>query len=129
MCTVDRLLAATLLGLLAASCAAQPSAKEEMARARTLVDQAERAGAQRFAAADLDAARDRLRLAETADRDKKGEVARHRADEAAADAELAMARAGSGQAQSAAQELQRSIATLRQEAERGTPASTPNRNQ
>jgi Domain of unknown function (DUF4398) len=128
MFTGHKLLAATLVSLLVANCASQPAPKEELSRARTLIDQAERSGAQRFAEADLNAARGKFQVAETDARDKNNDIARHRANEAAADAELAIARTASGRAQSAAAELQSSLVTLRQEAERGAPASAPIQN-
>jgi hypothetical protein len=95
-----------------------------MTRARTLIEQAERAGAQRYAAVELESARDKLRQADTAARDGKQEVANERAAEAVADAELANARVRTGEAQRAADELQRSNETLRQETERGVPVTT-----
>jgi poly-gamma-glutamate capsule biosynthesis protein CapA/YwtB (metallophosphatase superfamily) len=91
----------------------------EITRAQTLIEQAEKAGAQRYAAAELDQARNKLRLASAAADDGKNDEARDRANEAAADAELAAARATSGEAEKAAAEVQRGTETLQREADRG----------
>jgi hypothetical protein len=116
---------AVLASLLALGCAGTPPPDAEMARARTLISQAESSGAQRYAAADIDRARSKLAEAQAALSSKDFDVARMRADEAAADAELAAARARSSDAQRAAEEMQRSVDMLRQEAERGLPRSQP----
>ncbi len=116
---------AVFASLLALGCASTPPPDAEMARAQTLISQAESSGAQRFAASDIDRARSKLAEAQAAIASKDFDVARMRADEAAADAELAAARARSGDAQRAADEMRRSVETLRQEAERGLPRSQP----
>jgi hypothetical protein len=117
------------VGLLCAGCATQSDRPvAEITRARTLIEQAERAGAQQYAAAELDQARNKLRLASAAAEDGKNDDARARATEAAADAELAAARASSGRAEKAAAEVQRSTETLQREADRGQatqPAPQP----
>jgi hypothetical protein len=97
----------------------------EVTRARTLIEQAEKAGAQQYAPVELDQARNKLRLADAALEDGKDEEARARANEAAAGAELAQAKASSGAAGKAAAEVQQSTETLRREAQRGEVATTP----
>lgn len=129
----NRLLVASAIGLLIVGCATQSARPTgEIARARTLIEQAERAGAQSYAAADLDQARSKLQLADAAEKDGKHEDARARANEAAASAELAMARTNAGEAQKAADEVQQSVETLRTEAQRDThgalPPTTPSPN-
>jgi hypothetical protein len=120
-----RLAAITAVGLIVTACGSAPARPtEDMTRARTLIEQAEKAGAQRYAAVELESARDKLQQADAAAKDGKQEIANERAAEAVADAELANARASSGEAQRAAQELQRSNETLRQETERGVPSTT-----
>ena len=117
---------AAAIGLFSTGCATQsdrPTA--EISRARTLIQQAEKAGAQRYAAAELAQARDKLRLADAAAEDGKNDEARARANEAAAGAELAQARATSGEARKAAEEVQQSTETLRREADRNQGATTP----
>jgi hypothetical protein len=111
---------------LAGGCATQgPQPTEEMTRARTLIEQADRAGAQRYAAADLQRAHDELNNADKANAEKKYDDARRYAASAAADADVAVARAGAGEAQRAAEEVAQSNATLRQESARDTAPATP----
>jgi hypothetical protein len=94
---------------------------EQMARASTLIEQAEKAGAQRYAAAELQQARDKLAAADQAADKGKADQARWLAEEAAADAELAGARTASGEATRAADEVARGTRTLEQEADRSNP--------
>ena|SRR5258707_394858 len=121
--------AAAFLCVLAGGCATQgPQPTEEMTRARTLIQQADTSGAQRYAAADLQRAHDELNNADKANAEKKYDDARRYAESAAADADVAAARAAAGEAQHAAHEVAQSNETLRQESARGTPAATPNPN-
>jgi len=99
-----------------------------MTRARTLIEQADRTGGQRYAAADLQRAHDELSNADKANAEKKYDEARRYAEAAAADADVAAARAAAGDAQRAAHEVAQSNETLRQESGRGTPAGSPNPN-
>jgi tetratricopeptide (TPR) repeat protein len=112
-------LIAAAIGMVSAGCASTPRPDAEITRARTLVEQAEKAGAQQYAAVELDQARNKLRLADAANKDGKRDEARARANEAAADAELAMARTNSGEAKKAADQVQESTEMLRREAQRG----------
>ena len=86
--------------------------------ARTLVEQADKADAQRYAPADLQRAHDELSSAEKATAERRYVEARRYAEMAQVDADLASARASSGEAQHAAHEVQRSIDSLRQESDR-----------
>jgi macrodomain Ter protein organizer (MatP/YcbG family) len=120
------LIAAALL----AGCATESERPtQEMARAQTLIDQAEKAGAQRYAAAQLEQARAKLDEAQAADRKGKHDDAQQRATEAAADAELAVAMANSGEAQRAAADVQQSVDTLRDEAQRSSAINSSNLNE
>lgn len=110
-------LLAAVVGLLCAGCATRQQ-PPEVTRAQTLIEQAEKSGAQQYAAEQLDRARNNLRLATAAARDGKQDEARDRANEAAADAELAQSRAASGSAEKAAKEVQRGTDTLQRESER-----------
>lgn len=102
-------------------CATQPPPPiEQITKARTLIEQADKSDAQRYAAADLQRAHDELGNAERAVNDRKYADARRYAEDAQVDAELASARASSGEAQRAAQEVNRSIDSLRQESQRQT---------
>jgi hypothetical protein len=96
-------------------CASQPKPTAQLVRASTLVSEAEKDGAQRFAAADLQRARDELSDAQTAESAGKYANASRLADRAAADADLASARASSGKSQQSADQVRRSLDTLRQQ--------------
>jgi len=122
--------AAVLLCGLTGGCATQgPQPTEEMTRARTLIEEADRSGAQRYAAADLQRAHDELSNADKANAERKYDEARRYAETAAADADVAAARAGAGAAKQAAEEVAQSNETLRQESARGTaPPANPNPN-
>ncbi|MBS0380357.1 MAG: DUF4398 domain-containing protein [Proteobacteria bacterium] len=105
-------------------CASEgPAPTDELARARAVVQQADKASAQRYAAADLQRAHEELQSAERLNGQKKFDEARRAALAASADANLAIARGSAGEAQQAAQEIAKSNDTLRQEANR--PAAAP----
>jgi hypothetical protein len=107
-----------------AACASEgPPPTEQLTRAKTLVDQADKAQGQRYAAADLQRAHDELSQAENADQQKHYNQARTLAEAAAVDADLAVARADAGDAVRAARDAQQGNATLQQESERGADAS------
>jgi hypothetical protein len=116
------------LALLAAAlggCASEgPPPREEMARAHTLVEQADKANGQRYAAADLQRAHDELSSAEREYGAQKYDEARTDAESAAADADLASARAAAGEAQHAEAEVARGNNSLRQEAAHGPATDT-----
>ena len=127
-----RLLSAALLasGALVAGCASGPSRETiaDLARAQTLVAQAQTSGAQQYAGADLQAARDKLQQAD--------QLAHHDsqhagwlANEAAANAQLASARTQSARTQQTLENSNQSLQMLREEAERnaneaGAPPAT-----
>jgi len=112
--TLSVLAATTFIG-----CASSPPMPvAELSRAETLVQQAERDQAQLFAGADLARAREKLGQARTAMDAKKAKLADRYAREAALDAELALARSSSAQAEKSAAELSASIQQLREEAQR-----------
>jgi membrane-bound lytic murein transglycosylase len=121
-------LIAAAVSLLSVGCASGPRPTAEITRARTLIEQAEKAGAQRYAAVELDSARNKLREADALAKDGENDSARARANEASAAAELATARISSAQAQQAAEEVQKGTESLQREAARGdtTPASPKN---
>ena len=105
-----------LLSLAMTACASGPRPVAELSRAHTLVEQAEQAGAQQFAAADLDAARSKLQQAEQ--KDAKSDLALRLAQEASMDAEVAAARTRVGKAEQAVTEVNASIESLRKETNR-----------
>lgn len=107
--------AALLVAAGLGGCASEPKPTAQLVRASTLVSEAEKDQAQRFAAADLQRARDELSGAQTAESDGKYANARRLADRAAADADLAGARASSGKAQQSADQVRHSLDTLKQQ--------------
>jgi hypothetical protein len=107
-------------------CASTPRPAEELARAKSLVQQADAANAQRFAADELTQARDKLQAAEKADAAEEYDVTRRRANEAAADAELASALARSRQLEQAANEQAQAIQGLRDEIRQHGASNGPN---
>ena len=111
-----------------AACAAQgPQAtQEQITRAGTFIEAAEKAQAQRYAAADLQRARDELRSAQAANSKGSYDAARSDAESAAADAHLASARASAGEAIHAAREAREGNTALQEESVRGTGNSGDN---
>jgi hypothetical protein len=126
-----RMAALAATGLLAAEalagCASGPQPTAQLVRASTLVSEAEKNQAQRYAAADLQRARDELSGAQTAQSDGKYARALRLAENAAADADLASARAASGKAQQAAAQVHRSLDTLKQQLQQ-SPTASPSGN-
>ena len=99
--------------------------KDRVARSETAVRQAQQnVGNAEQGALELQRARDHLDQAQRALNDEKEEPALRHAQQAELYAELAVARTQSASARRAAEELQASIRTLRQEAERGNPSAT-----
>jgi hypothetical protein len=118
-----------LLCVAAVGCASEgvkPS--DELTKAHTVVEQADKGGnAQRYAAADLQRAHDELSDAERYDAQKKYDEARYFAQRAEVDADVAVARGNSAEAQKAAADVAQSNNTLQQETERND-ANGPVRN-
>jgi hypothetical protein len=96
-----------------------------MARAHTLVEQADKADAQHYAAADLQRAHDELSMAEREFGAQKYSEAQVDAESAAADADVASARAAAAQAQRAATEVNRSNSAVAAEAEHQAATAAP----
>ncbi len=122
------LVSVTLTLAVLAGCASgpPPQTTADLSRANTLVAAAEQGGAQQYAAADLQAARDEAQQAnQLADHDpaKADELA----NEAAVDAKLASARVQNAQAQHGLSQLHETLETLRSEERRNAnaPSETP----
>lgn len=114
-------LAVLVVVLLAAGCAsAPPKPTKEYTQAQSLIEQAEKAGAQRYAAADLQAARDKLQRSRKAAEKGDTEQASQLATEAALDAQVATARTSTGKAKQAVEQ-----ATRQQAAPASAPAPAP----
>ena len=119
-------LANVALAALVAGCASgPPPATADLTRAHTSIEQAQQSGAQQYAAADLQAARDKTGEAEAAANKHDTVVAQRLATEAALDAQLATARAQSAKAQASAHELDESLNTLRKESARNSDIGAP----
>jgi type IV pilus biogenesis protein CpaD/CtpE len=117
---------ATLLGVLAAGCATeQAKPTEELTKARSVIEVADRGNAQQYAPADVQRAHDELSSAERAQNERKYAQARRFAEKAEADANLASARANSVAAQHAAEEIRKSLDTLKQESARAAGPAQP----
>jgi hypothetical protein len=116
--------AAVIACALAGGCATEgPPPSEEVTRARSVIEQADKAGVQRYAPTDLQRAHDELSNAEKANGEGKYDDARRYAESAAADADVATARASDAEAQRAAHEVVQGNETLRQESARGAAAN------
>jgi hypothetical protein len=99
--------------------------KDRVARSDTAVKQAQQTvGNSEAGAVELQTARDHLEQARRALDAKKEEPALRHAQRAELSAELAVAKAQSSSARRAAEELQASIRTLREESERGSATAT-----
>ncbi len=96
---------AASLGLAACAGTAPPIA--QLGAAEEAIASAELAGAQRYAPAELQRARDKLVAADNATRNADNDTAHRLAEEARADAEVATARAQSGTAAEAAEATRR----------------------
>jgi hypothetical protein len=119
-------LAAILMaGLLtAAGCASAPPPTAELTQARTLVNQAEQSGALQYAGEDLASARSKLEIADQdAQRDPVQSI--WMAQEASADARVAMARANAVKAQIALRDVNAGTQTLRSETQLETTVVVP----
>lgn len=115
---------ALLAGAAIGGCASEPPPTAQMVRASTLVSEAEKDEAQRYAATDLQRARDELNDAQTAENDHKYDQALRLAENSAADANLASARASNGKAQQSAEQVRTSLKTLQEQLQQ-TPTPPP----
>lgn len=124
------LTAAAAVGALVAGCASEPPRETtaDLTRAHTLIAEAERGGAQEYAPADLQKARDEAQQADQLAGHGDAKRADELANEATVDAQFATARASNGKAQHDLKDQQRTLDTLRIEEGRQTdapPSSTP----
>lgn len=116
--TTDRAKVAASLLLLAAlgACASSPERPDQdLARAEAAIGQAEQSGARQHGPVALDDARQKLAKARAAVAEEEMRVAERYAEEATLAADLAAAKARTGKAERAVEELEDSIAVLRQE--------------
>ena len=113
------LLVCGVIGLNGCSAGRPPTT--ELAQATLAVQEADKSKAPQYAPAELHTARQELESAQQALREKDYTKARRLAERALVDAQLAAAKAETEQARQAATALQRSIESLRQEAEPPAP--------
>jgi hypothetical protein len=118
----------TLVCLAGVGCASEgPKPNDELTKAHTVVEQADKAGtAQRHAAADLQRAHDELSDADRLSGQKKYDEARRFAQRAEVDADVAVARGTSAEQRKAADDVVKANDALRQETGRNTDSSGPN---
>lgn len=107
-----------ILAALATGCGGEIKRPEQLTRAQTLIQQAEKSGANRYAATELEQARNKAQAADKAAEKGNEEAATQLSTEAVLDAEYALARAAAGEAQKAAEEVGKSTEALREEATR-----------
>lgn len=101
--------------VLVSGCSSTPVPKAEIAGAQAALVSAENQGATPYAPVEMDRARNKLRRAEKAMRQEDYNEAKRLADEAQADAELALALTGKAEAEQAVREMEISIEVLREE--------------
>ena len=109
-------------GLVISGCRSVTPPVGTLSQAELAVQQADKSTASSFAPLELQIARDQLTEAKQAMAAEEYEAARRFADQALVNAQLAEAKAGAGKARSAAEELRKSIQTLRGELERVSTA-------
>jgi hypothetical protein len=109
--------------LLAAGCESEgPKPNDELTKAHTVIEQADKGGtAQRYAAADLQRAHDELADADRLSGQGKYDEARGFAQRAEVDADVAVARGNAMEQQKAAADVAQANNTLQQETQRNDP--------
>jgi hypothetical protein len=109
-------------GLVISGCSGAKPPLGTLSQAELAVQQADQSTASVYAPLELQTARDQLGEAKRAMAAEEYEEARRFADQALVNAQLAEAKAGAGKARTAAEELRKSIKTLRGELERVSTA-------
>ena len=107
-------------GLVISGCSGVKPPLGTLSQAELAVQRADQSTASVYAPLELQTARDQLGEAKRAMAAEEYEEARRFADQALVNAQLAEAKAGAGKARTAAEELRKSIETLRGELERGS---------
>ena len=117
MANANKTLLCIASALALAACASDEHRQvAELSRAHTLVEQAQQAGAQQYAGADLEAANNKLRMADNKKTDE--EVALRLATEASLDAQVALQRTRAAKAELALAQVNAGSDTLRDETTR-----------
>ena len=108
------------------ACASTPMPTDKLALAKSSIDRAEEAQATQFALEELNTARSKLAVAQTAAEKHDADTAARLADEAEIDGKLAEYTARAKQQEQLASEMDASLRDLRNEASRNTgDASSP----
>lgn len=110
---------------LAACSSAVPKPDDAMVRAKTAVDQATTAGSTQYAAMDMNNAQTKLQSANDAETKGDYKQARYLAEDAEADAELALAKTQAAKAAEAARQVQQGNQALQDQV--NTPNNPPSR--
>lgn len=106
------------VGILVTGCASTPAPIEQMATSKAAITNASSAGGAEYAPLQLQSAKDKMDAAEQAMKAENYLLAKRLAEEAQADADLAVAMAGSDKAAKAAEAVQKDSHALRQEIDR-----------
>jgi hypothetical protein len=106
----------------AAACADPRQPAQEIEKAEIAIDSADASGAPAEAPLEMKLAREKMEKAKSLLRDEEWDEAKRLAEQAQVDAQLAEAKAESETEREHAQELEKTIETLRNEAERGVEA-------
>lgn len=115
------LAALTVSGVLLSACSSTPKAPDQALQAAELaIATAEQARVADYASPELGEARDKLTAARTAVAKEEMTTAARLAEQARADAELAIAKAEAAKAQAINDELGKSVNTLEQELQRNS---------
>jgi hypothetical protein len=104
--------------MLIAGCASTPAPTEQMATSKAAIINASSAGGEEYAPLQLQSAKDKMDAAEQAMKAENYVLARRLAEEAQADADLAVAMSRSDKAAKAAKAVQQDSHALRQEIDR-----------
>lgn len=107
----------------AGGCASAPPPDAEIARATSQIEQAQQAGAGEFAAVELQAATNNLRLAQTAADKGHRDEARKLAARSELDGQLAESKARTQQSAKSAMAVQKGTETLQRESDRALDAT------
>jgi len=117
---LQKILITLLAAFLVTACASTPPPTAQMAIANEALNNANSAGSNEFAPVQLKSATEKMEAAKAAMQKKKYDVARQLAEQAQADAQLAMAITRSAKAQKAADALKEDSRIMRQEIDRKT---------
>jgi hypothetical protein len=108
--------------LLLAACASTPPPTQALQAAELAIGNAEQARVADYASPELSEAREKMAAAKAAVHEENMEKAQRLAEQARVDAELALAKSGTGRANTVNDEMRKSTETIKQEMQRNTGA-------